>query len=574
MFTKLSLKAKVFVFSLLISFCLLIVGSIGYWSAERVKSMYSQVTDVLLPGAYHTATMQASSRELVSMVASMGMSGITAEEAARLRKRVDESRQKAKANYDDYADDPVGSLEEETFRKEVGDSWKVVQSKIDILLASWDSGTPEGRAKFVQIYGTEFKEARIAFYKVLDRLIKAQKDQIDGWNARAVVSVTHARWIISGAVVFGFLMSMLFGYIFSQSIARALIRIATTLSVGAKEVAQASSGIFRSSEDLSSSTTEQAAALQETSASMAEVSAMIAKNSDNSASALKTSEESALASQEGKKVVGEMIQAMALIEQGNTEIQMQVSSSNERISEIVNLISEIGNKTKIINDIVFQTKLLSFNASVEAARAGEHGKGFAVVAEEVGSLAVVSGRAAHEISALLDESTKKVESIVHETTAKVDNLIKGASERVRSGSQVAEKCGQVLDRIVQNVNEVKQRANEISIASSEQTLGASEINKAMSQLDEVTQENADAAQRSAGSAKRLEDQVKVLEKSVADLNSVIFGANRSICEKIEHAPQAEREEPAAPNVVTFKQKTASPSPQTVPSEDDARFGNV
>ncbi|MBC7465119.1 MAG: hypothetical protein H7256_03945 [Bdellovibrio sp.] len=50
-------------------------------------------------------------------------------------------------------------------------------------------------------------------------------------------------------------------------------------------------------------------------------------------------------------------------------------------------MEEIGNKTKVINDIVFQTKLLSFNASVEAARAGEHGKGFAVVAEEVGKLA-------------------------------------------------------------------------------------------------------------------------------------------------------------------------------------------
>ncbi len=51
---------------------------------------------------------------------------------------------------------------------------------------------------------------------------------------------------------------------------------------------------------------------------------------------------------------------------------------------------DIGDKTKVINDIVFQTKRLSFNASVEAARAGEHGKGFAVVAEEVGNLAQMS----------------------------------------------------------------------------------------------------------------------------------------------------------------------------------------
>ena len=64
------------------------------------------------------------------------------------------------------------------------------------------------------------------------------------------------------------------------------------------------------------------------------------------------------------------------------------NESNKEIQEIVKVIAEIGNKTKVINDIVFQTKLLSFNASVEAARAGENGKGFAVVAEEVGKLRV------------------------------------------------------------------------------------------------------------------------------------------------------------------------------------------
>ena len=72
------------------------------------------------------------------------------------------------------------------------------------------------------------------------------------------------------------------------------------------------------------------------------------------------------------------------------------------------LISEIGNKTKVINDIVFQTKLLSFNASVEAARAGEHGKGFSVVAEEVGNLAHMSGNSAKEITQLLESSINRV----------------------------------------------------------------------------------------------------------------------------------------------------------------------
>jgi methyl-accepting chemotaxis protein len=89
-----------------------------------------------------------------------------------------------------------------------------------------------------------------------------------------------------------------------------------------------------------------------------------------------------------------------------------MNKSNDEISSIVKVIAEIGDKTKVINDIVFQTKLLSFNASVEAARAGEQGKGFAVVAEEVGNLATMSGKAAEEISSMLGDSMGKVELIV------------------------------------------------------------------------------------------------------------------------------------------------------------------
>jgi hypothetical protein len=94
--------------------------------------------------------------------------------------------------------------------------------------------------------------------------------------------------------------------------------------------------------------------------------------------------------------------AIMEIQETNKKLVDDVLEGNRKISEIVELVKEIGNKTKVINDIVFQTKLLSFNASVEAARAGEHGKGFAVVAEEVGNLASMSGQASKEISALLE----------------------------------------------------------------------------------------------------------------------------------------------------------------------------
>lgn len=202
----------------------------------------------------------------------------------------------------------------------------------------------------------------------------------------------------------------------------------------------------------------------------------------------------------------------------------QINQSNEQMTDIVRVIQEIGNKTKVINDIVFQTKLLSFNASVEAARAGEHGKGFAVVAEEVGNLAQMSGNAAKDISSMLGESIQKVEAIVQDTKVKVESLVAQGKGRVEAGVNVARQCGEVLNEIVSDVTSVSGMAKEIASASQEQSIGISEINKAMGQLDQVTQQNASASEHAASAAQKLSTQAESLQRSVVSLVGTIEGA--------------------------------------------------
>ena len=178
----------------------------------------------------------------------------------------------------------------------------------------------------------------------------------------------------------------------------------------------------------------------------------------------------------------------------------------------------------MINDIVFQTKLLSFNASVEAARAGENGKGFAVVAEEVGNLARVSGEAATEISGMLDTSIQTVERIVHDTKVKVDKLLTEGKTKVEYGSAVARNCGEILEEIVTNVKVTSDMALEISNASVEQSQGISEITKAMGQLDVVTQDNSHTSQELSNVADNLNNNAVELEKVVSDLLKTVNGA--------------------------------------------------
>ncbi len=246
--------------------------------------------------------------------------------------------------------------------------------------------------------------------------------------------------------------------------------------------------------ELSSCATEQAAAVQETAASLEEVSAMIGRNSDNAESAKKSSAESLESVKSGQQALVEMLSAVDEISKNNESFNFFMTKNNDELNEMVQVITSIADKTKVINDIVFQTKLLSFNASVEAARAGEQGKGFAVVAEEIGNLAQMSGNAANEIKAQLDESIVKVNKIVSTTKSQVDVLINDGKEKIKLGIEKARLCDDVLNEISSTSSSAESLVAEVAYASKEQSQGIAEVNKAMGQIDEVTNQNAIASQ--------------------------------------------------------------------------------
>ena len=218
-----------------------------------------------------------------------------------------------------------------------------------------------------------------------------------------------------------------------------------------------------------------------------------------------------------------MIQTIQEISQNNDQMAENMKTNNSEMSEIVTMINEISSKTQVINDIVFQTKLLSFNASVEAARAGEHGKGFAVVAEEVGNLATMSGTASKEIEELLQTSTQKVESIVSDTKTRVESMVLSSKDKIDTGVDVAKQCGITLDQLVGNSADAKKLVNEVARACNEQSIGVNEITKAMNQLDESTHLNTQAAVQSSKHSEGLLDISNHTERIVLDLQGAVLG---------------------------------------------------
>ncbi len=366
-------------------------------------------------------------------------------------------------------------------------------------------------------YDTLSKQLASEADKASDTEVSAVKSQMGNASIKIITLLLVGISVIAAILIW-----------ICRDVARVMDQIVGALSRGAERLGAVSREMSDNSTTLSRGTTAQSGAIHETAASTEEVSAMLTKSADNARRSQAVSAASEAAAGKGKQVVEEVIQVIDGIKCGNERMMQKVEEGNREVAGISEIISNIASKTQVINDIVFQTKLLSFNASVEAARAGEHGKGFAVVAEEVGNLAQMSGNAAKEITAMLDQSVRKVESVVNDTRTQMDSLMRESHGQIQAGLEVAKRCGGVLDEIVDRAQEVKTHVEEIASACTEQSNGVAEINKAVTQLERITQETVEVSNRNSTTANEVEGQVHSLNQVLDSLRKAVHGAKSEV----------------------------------------------
>ncbi|WP_298750957.1 methyl-accepting chemotaxis protein [uncultured Arcobacter sp.] len=204
------------------------------------------------------------------------------------------------------------------------------------------------------------------------------------------------------------------------------------------------------SKKLSSSSNTQAASLEETAAAIQEISSTIQSSSETATKMSSYAKNVSESNENGKQLAFKTAGAME-------ELSSKVSAINESIS--------------IIDQIAFQTNILSLNAAVEAATAGEAGKGFAVVAQEVRNLASRSAEAAKEIKALVEDATQK------------------AGESKEISNQMITGYNQLNENITATIGLIE----DVNSASKEQEQAMIQISDTVNSLDQATQQNASLA---------------------------------------------------------------------------------
>tara|TARA_B110001454_G_C12723340_1_gene436808 strand:+ start:23238 stop:24971 length:1734 start_codon:yes stop_codon:yes gene_type:complete len=519
---NLSFKAKLVALTGFMASITVVVALIGYNGLYSVEQENRKVSGTALPNLNSLNDMFLNYRAVRINLRSLGLAGVSKEHAEDFISNVNSAIEAFEIAEKEYLSQPFMPGEEVLYNK-LSDSWKHFKGIGTAVIGYYRDGSPEAKEKLTGIFLKDCPEAAKDFTAHVNELkaFHVEKAKTFVRSAEQSSSLAENLMILCSAI--GLALSITGGYFFANQVTKSLTSVAHQLSSNANQVASASTQIASSSQQLSEASSEQAASLEQTAASLEEITSMISKATENAQNTSETSAESHKKAEEGRGAVDQMLTSMDEISQSNDAILTQINESNRQMTEIVKVIQDIGNKTKVINEIVFQTKLLSFNASVEAARAGEHGKGFAVVAEEVGNLAQMSGNAAKEITDMLDNSISKVEGIVKDTQQKVETLVQSGKEKVESGVTVAKQCSEVLNEIVQNVSRVSGLSQEISQATKEQAQGVSEINNAMTQLDTVTQQNAATSEEAASAAEELSAQAESLKASVAELMGIISG---------------------------------------------------
>ena len=255
-----------------------------------------------------------------------------------------------------------------------------------------------------------------------------------------------------------------------------LNNIITDVSSMASQVAASANVSTKGSQAMARGVSQQATAIEELSSSIYEISLNTRENAKMTDKAAELYKDVNVRAAESSLLMSDMLHSVE-----------EITAASANVAKII----------KMINDIAFQTNILSLNAAVEAANAGQHGRGFAVVAGEVRNLAMKSAKAATDTDALIENTLQKA----------------------RQGAMMAEKTHVALESITRDIIKGTQMIEDIAKATSEQALGIEQVNIGIEQMAQVVNINSATAEEGSMAAEEMAAMAEAMESIVTNFKT-------------------------------------------------------
>lgn len=331
------------------------------------------------------------------------------------------------------------------------------------------------------IYRSQAVPTTEEYFNYLGEISNLNSQNAEKMHEQSEIDSQTANIMLIISIIGGLILIVSLSLMISNMITKPIKYAIDNLNEGTTNCGEVASKVAAASQQLAEGTSEQAAAVQETSSTLEETSSMVHQNRENT-------QQAAILAKQAKQYA----------EKSNSEMGKMSTS----MAELKNSSNEIAKIIKVIDEIAFQTNILSLNAAVEAARAGDAGKGFAVVAEEVRNLAQRSAQAAKDTAVIIESNIE-----LSEGSVAIANAVKSSVESI--GEQ-ATKVSDLLE--------------EIAVATNEQAQGVEQINKAVSQMEIVLGTSAQTAEEAAAAAGMLEEHVFSAKEIVNSLLILVDGA--------------------------------------------------
>lgn len=396
---------------------------------------------------------------------------------------------------------------------------QLIYQKFSTLAKIYGEGKLTYKYRSLQSSEAKEKMSYIKLYKPWKWIIGTGLYKEDILKQAKEAEQTTRNGIIA-AMTFALLLSALSVFFQYKNFINPIKKVISKLGNEYKDLERIASILGGGSESIVVAVEQQSASLENMASAMNQIKMMSDTTKTNAIESNSIAGNTANISENSKDKVIELLNSFKLIQEDNLKIVNYITQGQEDMDYIANSIAAIEEKTSVINDIVFQTKLLSFNASVEAARAGENGRGFSVVAEEIGNLAKVSGMEATTISHSVSKSAKNVRELSEKTSVNVRDLLEVTQQNIARAEILMNDCKDALEHLNFESIKTSDMSNEILNALSEQEQGIYEITQSLASINDSQNEFKKSQKDATAQVKNLVSKSILLKSAVDELESI------------------------------------------------------